>query len=212
MALINVPLTGQNLGNTRVPINTNFATINTAFAIDHVAFATSGEGWHNKVTLPVQGGVPTFASGQDGIYNFANATTGSNELYAHIQKAGGSATADIPFTASSISQNSGITNGSTGWTYLPSGILMRWDYFTYSTNTGNITYTYPTGADYPPAFNNLFSVQITPTSVAGGDQNFSVRLISILNSTQFSVYFSNRTSVGPWTGAQAAIWVLSIGN
>lgn len=212
MALINVPLTGQNLGNTRVPINTNFATINTAFAIDHVAFATSGEGWHNKVTLPVQGGVPTFASGQDGIYNFANATTGSNELYAHIQKAGGSATADIPFTASSISQNSGITNGSTGWTYLPSGILMRWDFFGVSGGTQVCTLPTAPTANYPPEFTNLFSVFITPVepSTTGTDPNIAVTLIALLSNKTFSVYAGRRVPVT--NPVSASFWALSIGN
>lgn len=211
MTLNDVPNPGQNLQQTQSPIKTNFESIDTAFAADHVPYVTTGAGWHNKVTFPVQGMVPTFASGQDGLYNFANTTTGSNELYANIQKAGGG-TANIPFTASIVSQNSGITLGSTGWTYLPSGILMRWDYYNYTVMTGTVVYTYPTGANFPPPFNNLFSVQLTPICNTAGDIDFAVRLITLMSSTQFSMYFSKRTTTGAFTGSNTAVWILSIGN
>ena len=63
MALINVPLAGQSLGITRDPVNNNFSTINSAFLVDHVEYNTAGQGKHNKVTFPVQGGAPAFTAG-----------------------------------------------------------------------------------------------------------------------------------------------------
>ena len=41
MALNNVPLSGQSLGVTRVPINQNFSVIDADFSVDHVAYNTT---------------------------------------------------------------------------------------------------------------------------------------------------------------------------
>jgi hypothetical protein len=42
MALNQVPNPNQTLGETNLPIKTNFATIDTGFSVDHVTFGASG--------------------------------------------------------------------------------------------------------------------------------------------------------------------------
>ena len=194
MALNNVPLTGQSLGVTKVPINQNFAVIDAAFQVDHVDFNVAGQGKHNQVTLPVQSPAPAFAAGEEGIYNFLNATTVVNELYIHKQTSVG--TAEIPATASILSQ-SVPAMGAPGWTMLPSGIILRWETFTAG-GPGLRTVTLSPGYIN---FTTIYAVLATPLDPSAGDVNFAVRLVQILNNTQFQLYFSSRTTTGPAVGS-----------
>lgn len=151
MALNNVPQSGQTLNDTRNPIRTNFSVINAAFLVDHVEYNLANQGFHNKVTMPVQVAAPAFAAGINGIYNLNNATTTKNELYVHKQQDAG--TADIPFTASTLSSS---TPGSaaSGWTYLPSGIILQW-----TNSSSNVT---PKAVNFPITFpNQVLNVQVT---------------------------------------------------
>jgi hypothetical protein len=202
MPLNDVPLSGQTLGATQNPIRQNFLTIEDSFIVDHVDYGASGEGKHNKVTFPVQASAPSFLSGEEGLYNLLNATTDVNELYIHKQTSAG--TAEIPFTASILSE-SAPTSLMPGWTYLPSGILVRWDLIIG--NAGMNTTTLG-GAGFP-VFNTLYTVFLTPYSATAGDVNFAVRLVGIVSNTQFTTYFSSRTSSG---GAAGSAWALSIGS
>ena len=59
MALNNVPLAGQTLGQTQAPINQNFAVIDTAFQVDHEDYNTTNQGMHNRVSFLTQSPVPT---------------------------------------------------------------------------------------------------------------------------------------------------------
>lgn len=185
MALNNVPLSGQSLDDTRVPINQNFSVISTAFAIDHVVYNTSGQGKHNKVTFPVQTGAPTFASGDDGLYSLAfnNQVTTRNELFVHGQKFGGAV--DTPFTASILSQQA-PANDTSGWSYLPSGILLRWSQVTGAAGTRTVTLD-----NTFPGFSNIFWVGLTPVSATAA---YSLSLINIISNTQFRVFISGSSS------------------
>lgn len=202
MALIVVPTgASQTLNSSRNNVASNFQVISNDFAVDHVAYNTTGEGKHNKVTLPVQSAAPTFTGSDDGLYNLLNATTNLNELYVHKQTNAG--TNDIPMTASILSTTTIANNDVPGWTMLPSGILMRW--LTCS-GTGLITVALPSG---PIPFNAIHTVLLTPWNPSGSDANFAVRLVSIITNSQFSVYFSSRTSTGAAAGAAR---VLVIGS
>ena len=67
----NVPQSGQTLGNTRSPINTNFSLIASVEAVNHVAFNSSGAGKHKFLQMPEQGvapsGAPTTAVNEGGL-------------------------------------------------------------------------------------------------------------------------------------------------
>jgi hypothetical protein len=177
MALNNVPLTGQSLGVTRVPINQNFSVIDTAFSVDHVSYNTSGQGKHNQVTLPVQAGAPTFATGDNGIYNLA--LSGVNEIYLHKQSAAG--TKEIPMTASILDTVANPAAYSGGYTWLPSGIFLNWG---RPTSLGGIVTV--TMANPPP--NGIINVLVSPFSATGGvTQITQVSLQNIISNSQFSV-------------------------
>jgi hypothetical protein len=163
MALNNIPQAGQSLGSTRDLISQNFSVIDTAFSINHVPYNDpSGlQGKHPLVQFPVQTTIPaTITTGDISLYNKLPAapfpTTGTNELF--LVKANGTTT--IPITASH--------QATTGWTYLPSGILMKWGVTTTISGGSPFAYLYPTGASIP-AFSNVFTVMLTPIdSTSGG--------------------------------------------
>ena len=180
MALTNVPLTGQSLGQTRVPIQQNFLTIGAAFAIDHVDYNTAGQGKHNKVTLPVQAADPVLAGNDIALYSKSNGATSELFFMRGITPAY-SWTDSLQATA--------------GWTRLPSGILLKWDVSTGG--PGLTTYTFPLGANIP-AFTNIFQIILTTAynNIAGGDG--FIRLNSFVAPwEQFSVYGSERTTLNP---------------
>jgi hypothetical protein len=203
--LNDVPLAGQTLNATRADINDNFNVISNAFAVDHVNYNAAGQGKHKKVTFPVQGATPSpIDAGDNVLYSFLYPTTNKNELYVHKQTSAG--TANIPFTASILSESTPIL-ATPGWTYLPSGILLRWDYIS---GNGSSIITLPTGiGGCPPFSNTIYAVFLTSVAPSASDTNDAVRLNAILNSSQFSVYFSPRTTTGAKSGTA---WAFTIGS
>ena len=77
----NVPLTGQTLGVTRVPINNNFSVIGSTFEVDHVGYNLTDQGKHAKITMPSQGAVPSFSAGEIGLFNQNAAPTNINDIW-----------------------------------------------------------------------------------------------------------------------------------
>ena len=159
-------------------IQTNFADIQTLIDVNHVNFASSDRGKHKFITLPVQGSTPAFSVGEIGLYNKAAFTT-LNELF--IVNSAGTAT---PMTAS--------LKAGAGWSYLPSGILIKWG---NGVANGLTTVTFNTGATIP-AFTQIFSIQVCTAYTNASDGNGFVRLNNFLAPwTQFTVYGSARTTV-----------------
>jgi|SRR5665213_496134 len=173
-----VPMANQKIEASQQPIADNFA-----------ALAPFGNGYGSFTN---QSTPPTFATGVDGVYTQNNATTGINELYIHKQSAAG--VKEIPMTASILSLSTPTANSS-GWTYLPSGILILWGSVTSATGLSTITLS----GGYP-SFGAILNISLTPFSSSTSDANFAVRLVSIDSTTQFKVFLSSRTSTGSGTG------------
>jgi hypothetical protein len=199
MALNNVPLAGQTLGNSRNQIQQNFQVIDTAFSVNHVGYNDPDQGKHKWVSFPVQAAAPVFLGGEVGLYNKLPVApfplTTVNELF--VSKSDGT---QVPMTASLQAQ--------TGWTFLPSGILLKWG--RVSTASGTQTVTFPTGATIP-AFGALFSIQLTIEGDAGSlTPNRAVTLVNgSLTATNFQVWGSQRTSND---GRPAIFHYLAIGR
>lgn len=191
MALNSLPLPGQSLAVSRNPIKQNFDTINAAFAIDHVTMTPPGtaapQGFHNKVTFPVQGAAPVFGAGIAGLFNLLNATTAKNELNVHKQNQAGAV--DVPFTASVLSNNAipGITNG---WSYLPSGILIKWGVIN-ANGAGTATLNLNSGGVLGPNFTRMFCIQGSAFNVQSTFtlQGFAPATITLTGGSGQQVYF-----------------------
>ena len=178
----NIPQASDKLSQSQVDILANFQAIAPLF----------DQGILEVVDLPVQAVMPTPATpGDILLYNFLNPTTTKNEGYVH--KYAGAGSAEIPFTASTLSTNATPGPFSNGYTLLPSGIQLRWG---QGSGTGGVTVTLSGGIP----FNGIIMVLVCPVNSASGDQDFAVRVKTILSTTQFSVFVSNRTTTGSATG------------
>ena len=167
MALnINIPQANQTLAITQPLILNNFNAINTAFAVDHVNFNDPGQGKHNKITFPVQAVVPVFAASDLGLFSFLNATTTKNEL--NVYKANNAGYVNVPFTASILSNSAPIQNGS-GWSYLPSGLIIQWGTVSVGITLNNtITLAVNFPIPFPTAVLNVQATQNTVGSASRG--------------------------------------------
>jgi len=197
MSLNNVPNAGQSLGVTRNPINQNFSTINNAFGIDHVTMTPPGtaapQGFHDQVSLVIQGSTPPTAWGltYNGIYAYKPAGfTNVNETYFHSQKFSGAT--EVPGTASILSTatpGTGLTAGTSGWSYLPSGMIMKWGTVDMSMPNPVVPVVFPTGATIP-AFTQCLNIQLTILNSGAGATDFM--RVQTFTNLQFTPSWSNR--------------------
>ncbi len=196
--LIVTPNNGQTLGSSKPQVSGNFGTIDAAFSINHIGYNLSNQGKHFLIQFPVQSSVPAGIIASDiSLYNMlpTNPTypaTGTNELF--LVKADGTTT--IPITASVQNTN--------GWTYLPSGILLKWGNASYA--SAPQTVTFPTGGNIP-AFKNIFSVTLTPVQNVSSPFN-NVITINTISTTNFVI--TNGGTFGPPSGV--TVNYLAIGN
>ena len=178
----NVPQGNQSISQTQPIINANFQAL-TSF----------GNGY---AEISNQVAAPSFSGGNDGLYTLNYPTTMLNEMYIHKQVAGGG-TAEIPFTASILSQGTypPLIN-SDGFSYLPSGIILRWITIYGFTGLSIIDLT-----PLIPNFTIIFSVIMSPYSTSLTDDDFALRLVEIVDNTHIKIFVSNRTTVGAGTGS-----------
>jgi hypothetical protein len=204
----NIPAATDLFSASQPQIQGNFNAILASFDVNHVDFnAGTDNGKHKFISMPVQSPAPTFAAGEVGMYSFLNPTTGKNELY--INKTNQITVTQIPATASILSVISAPAILSAGWTYLPSGILLKWA--GNITANGQTSIVFPTGSTIP-AFTNpngCTTVFLQIADGGAGDVDEAIRLTAIANDgTGFSVYASPRTT----TGAKAVTFTyLAIG-
>ena len=184
----NIPQANQRLKDSQSDLLANFQAIQTLLAVNHGIFGAADEGKHKWVTFPVQVGAPAFGAGEDGLYNRLYATTNLNELHVHKQTSAG--TVEIPMTASILSTNANPGLNVSGWTYLPSGVLLKWG---QGTANGSTAFTFPVAATIP-VFTNVMSMQVATaySNVADGD---GFCRLSTFSNVGFNVFGSARTTV-----------------
>lgn len=164
MALNQVPQANQRISSTQPTILENFTTfINDEYKINHVEFNpanSADKGKHTLVELIDRGAGfnPVTAANELALYVRRSTATGNLELFTRRPSSGDV----IAFTA--FQQNENDTGGTTpahqswGWTFLPSGLLVKWGNIAYlnpSITTGT-TINFPTvspSATPVPAFN-----------------------------------------------------------
>lgn len=167
----NVPQASQLVSQTQPIINANFQ-----------ALVSFGNGY---AELSLQSIAPTFSAGNDGLYVLNNATTTKNEMYIHKQNQAG--TVDIPFTASAMSNNipSACDNG---WSYLPSGLLMKWGRTLAPTASVAIT---PTATSGGPNFTRVFRVFVSAQDSVAVNFTCGQKTAADNTSGNFTAYCAN---------------------
>lgn len=197
----NIPQPTDLLSQSQSDLLDNFMAIQTLVDVNHVDFASEDQGKHKWVTLPSQAAIPPsgsgFASTELGLYNAVYSVSTQQELF--INKKNQATVVQIPTTASLLSASSAPAAASNGYSYLPSGILLKWA--TISPTTGYQAVALAGSSSFTgPAFTQILNVQMTPYGGGTGDANFAVRLVSIDSPSQIHVYVSSRTTTGPATG------------
>ena len=170
MTLINVPLAGQTLGQTQVPINSNFVSIDSAFAVNHVPYNTTNAGMHNIVSFPTQGSAPSLLAGIVQLYSQISTITNQPELvFAH--QSGSTAP-----TAAQIVEFTSAGWANPGWCRLPSGILMKWHSGISMASLSTLTINLNTDVAGSPNFTNVFAVFPATTNPAANYNNIIASL------------------------------------
>lgn len=174
----NIPQATDQLSVSQGDIQGNFAVLGAIGGNANIASAAlNGTAGFNFVMFPLPDAVlPTFPTGQEALYNKTFAFTGYsvNELTVHkiAQGSGGPTTSNIPLTASSASNtfyDFGPLNnafGARGWTYLPSGILLKFAQVSNTTTPFDLN-------TFGPNFTAIFGVQLTNANT-GNLGNFAV--------------------------------------
>ncbi len=166
MALSDVPLATQTLSVSQNPIRQNFLDVGAQFAIDHVAFNTVGNGWHNQITFPRQAGLSATAGTNIALFSNVGATSAVSELVFRRQGNGQS----IAFTE--------FVGANTGWTRL----ILVWGTGNITSNAAAITVTFPLiGGIAPFQAASCFMVSATAAGVPAID-NQCIQVGTITNA------------------------------
>jgi|SoiMetStandDraft_2_1073263.scaffolds.fasta_scaffold00037_15 hypothetical protein len=159
--------------------------------------STSGFNW---LYFPNQGATPpagsSFPAGDVALYAFNNVTSTRDELY--INKTLASGVAQIPSTASTLGTATPLL-GTDGYTYLPSGLILKWG---PGTANGSAVIAFA-----GPAFTVCLSVQLTVLQAGALDTDLAVRLVAITNAN-FTAWGSPRSTTG---SAAVSFYYLAIG-
>lgn len=180
------PQASQKINATQPLIQQNFASTDSIFAVNHVGIDVSGDdGMHNIITMPVTTAATTTTANYANLYFKTPAKGAALETVTLTSKEiclKKSADQGIPITAFTASPDD--WNATTGWAYLPSGLLMKWGYGTFQSSPNNFV-DFPSGASIP-AFTKIYNVQLTALTVGISNAALSIAAnISVPTITRF---------------------------
>lgn len=182
----NIPTANQKLKDSQPLLLANFTALN-AFGNGYADF-------------PVQGSTPTFGSGDTGLYTKQdNAITTKNEMYLHRQ--GTSGLLEVPFTASKMSDNTAAASVN-GWSYLPSGLLIKWGVFQSTQAAGTLNIVDVGTISGGPSYTQVFQTYATPFWQGAATANFPVVTVTNQQDTlagNFRCMFSSYTAGSTYT-------------
>lgn len=203
----NIPQPGDRLKDSQPELLANFQAINTLVGINHATFGDPNAGKHTVIDLVPQTGSPpvVFPAGENVIYSFLDPITSQNEIY--INKTQQAAVVQVPATASVLSVTNFPGNNSSGWSYLPSGVILKWGLASTAAG-GEQTITFPVGATIP-VFVQCFNVQITMVRGVPGDPNLFAT-VHAATGLNFTVYSGQRTVAS--SPVQTFFYWLAIGR
>lgn len=186
-----IPQPTDILQQSQADLLANFQALKQLIDVNHSTFGSATEGKHAQVAMPNLGVTPTF-SGTDGVF-YTNTTSlaGGTSVFVKRPSPG----MPIPITV--------FGGAAEGWSYLPSGILLKWG---RGNGSGPVTTVFPVGATIPN-LTTAYNAIITVDGVGAGDIDIAVR-VSNLTNTQIEVYCSKRTEFG---AAAASFRYLIIG-
>jgi len=124
-----IPAAGDLLSQSQADIQDNFAALKTLIDVNHGTFAAADEGKHKHITLPEQGADPTTLANEKAMYAKQSALSGVSELFIRNESDG------------TVTEFTSSTQAASGYTRLPSGILLKWGTSVVGADaTANIAY------------------------------------------------------------------------
>jgi hypothetical protein len=215
--ITNIPGPNDLFSQSQPQILGNFTAIKTLIDVNHVDFDdATDQGKHKFVSLVSQVAAPTLNNTADVIaYGFSTGITGKNEMF--ISKVNQVTVTQINATGSILSNVSNPNSNTEGWTFLPSGILIKWGSTDInSTVTPLQTFNYAVGANIP-VFTKVFSVQLTTYSTQSTDQDKIVTLVATgvgvtFPNTHFSAIAAQRNATGVYVQSRLQYLAIGIGG
>lgn len=174
----NIPQSTDLISVSQGDLLANFQALNTFLNVNHVDFSSGNAGKHKWVTFPVQGSSPVIALGDIALFSKNSTLTTFNELFITNQ-----AGTETPITASDPA--------TTGWAYLPSGLLLKWG---VNAGNGDTVIPFPVAATIP-VFNNVYWASVCDVFNSATDTDTYVRLTSFSTVT-IRAFCSARTTTG----------------
>jgi hypothetical protein len=147
----NIPQATDAISDSQNDILDNFQSINTWAQVNHVGFdSPPNTGKHFFVEMPQQGAASVTAIGEVGLQCLASAFG-----------AGSPTLVFLPENAGTPVEMTSAQKAASGWTILPSGILLKWGSITVNAY-GTTNFVYPVGAI--PPFSAVYLVQLQSAS------------------------------------------------
>lgn len=128
----NIPLGTDFPSQSRSQFLTNFGQLNTLFGADHFPFnyaTVALRGRHQFVTLEQQAAGPATSGTQVALYS--KAAAGATNLFMRRATSG---------TEVQLSSNADPIVATSGQTFLPGGLVMKWGQFTMSSHHTFVSY------------------------------------------------------------------------
>lgn len=181
----NIPQAAETLKQSQPELLANFAAIGTWLSVDHNPFNTVDAGKHQQVTFVQQMNTPDIENNRICLYSktpTSGALTGVNELFK-VNSFGSDNTAEKEFPMTASEQL------AIGYSYLPSGLLLKWGTVT---KTGNATINFPNSGT-EPQYQAIVYAGVCAENFSLTDPNVAVTLVSY-NTTSLNVFVSQRTT------------------
>ena len=218
----NVPLGTQSVSETQPTINNNFQAISELININHVNFqsvsSSTDFGKHKFIQMPEQSTTPLTGVFETAIYaNPYVATYDGTLLTSKTQTFFQPASSSTPSPGTAKSNNvigSLVDWQTPGWTFLPSGDLMKWGYVTVPAPMVPLgTNRFVTFSG--PAFTRIYNIQLTivkAVSVGGSVPFIKVWVVadgSFADPTVSKFYYSTNISSA---GADSTFYYFVMGS
>lgn len=194
--LPNIPAANDIIAFSQGQLQNNFQVLGaiagngTAAGVSYSINNSAGFNW---LYLPPQGTIPPAAAGfptsNIGLYSANSTITGKNELF--INKTNQATVTQVSATGSILSNVSAPAYQSSGWSYLPSGLLIKWGFQAGPLTPLPHTFNFISGPNVP-VFSQVFTVYITEVH----DVNSPFDHVIALNSwttTTYKISCSNNT-------------------
>ncbi len=187
----NIPQAEDNPSQSQGLILDNFQEISTAFNLNHGNFNAPDQGKHSFLQLPEQDEAPVTLTNEAAFYSKKSEFTENTELFFRREDNGDK----IEFTS--------FLGATTGWTILPSGILLKWG---TQGGAGEFTIEFPTD-DTIPIYKSVFNGIVCVEDPSPTPNTFiTLRQIKL---TEILVFGSGRANTNP-SGAICRYLVIGI--